>query len=182
MTESTVKPKVLQIRKIENGQAFVYHRANIASEQREDIDGEAYTVWLYDEAEYQIPTTYADKAELLAAIRNDSAICAKLAAMAEKLGVAAGAVEDTSNWTKASEVTNSSHWAVVNAFNVGQAKPLNVTRTWCGHAVELDCYVTQDVVDNYQASSLAIGDYVLVDFVDGDLDKPLAVNKIYKSW
>ena len=182
MAESTVKPKVLEVRKVENGQAHVYHRTNITSEQREGMDGETYTIWVYDEAKYQIPTTYTDKEKLLAAIRNDSALRTKLAAMAEKLGVTGGAVQDKSNWTRANEVVASPHWAVVSAFDAAQPRPLNVTRTWCGHQIGVDCYVTQDVADNYQAGNLKIGDYVLVDFVDGELDKPLAVGKIYKSW
>jgi len=80
------------------------------------------------------------------------------------------------------DVTASPHWAVVDAFNPGQEKPLNATRNWHGHQITLDCYVTQVVVDDFLASNLDVGDFVLVDFVDGDLDKPVAVTKIYKSW
>lgn len=182
MSESTVRPKTLTIRKIENGQVYIYYRANITPEQREDPDGNPFTMWTYDQAEHQMPTPHTSKAALLAAIRTDATLRSKLAAMAAKQGVSSAAVENVTNWTNASEITASPHWAVVNAFNAGQAKPLNVTRNWCGHNVELDCYVTQDVVDAYQGGNLSIGDYVLVDFVDGDLDKPLAVQKIYKSW
>ena len=83
---------------------------------------------------------------------------------------------------QATDVTASPHWARINAFNPGQAKPLNVTRNWKGHQIALDCYVTQVVVDDFLASNLEIGDFVLIDFVDGELDKPIAVTKIYKSW
>ncbi len=80
------------------------------------------------------------------------------------------------------DAPTSPHWAVIESFNPSEVKPLTVTRTWRGHTITLECYVTQSVVDNYTAGDLEIGDFVLVDFVDGDLAQPLAVTKIYKSW
>ena len=82
----------------------------------------------------------------------------------------------------AGDAPTSPHWAQIESFSPSEVKPLTVTRNWRGHTITLDCYVTQDVVDNYQAGNLAVGDFVLVDFVDGDLDQPLAITKIYESW
>ena len=82
----------------------------------------------------------------------------------------------------AMDVYSVPHWAVVNSIDTEAVKPLQVTRSWHGYTVQFRCYVTQDIVDVYLAGKLAVGDYVLVVFVDRDKDKPLATQKIYKSW
>lgn len=40
----------------------------------------------------------------------------------------------------------------------------------------------QSVVDLYQAGELAVGDFVLMLFVDGNENQPLATQKVYQSW
>ena len=40
------------------------------------------------------------------------------------------------------------------------------------------CYVTYSALLAYQNASLAIGDYVIVEFVDNDLDKPIVIDKV----
>jgi len=74
------------------------------------------------------------------------------------------------------------YWARVDGIDPSQEKPIQVTRHWRGHTVQFRCYVTQDPVDAYQARKLSIGDYVLVVFVDQDRDKPLATQRIAKTW
>ena len=74
------------------------------------------------------------------------------------------------------------HWARVAAFNPGTEKPLCVKRNWHGADVEVNCYVSQGVKDAYLGGTLAIDDFVLVVFVEGEIDKPLAVEKIVKTW
>lgn len=78
--------------------------------------------------------------------------------------------------------TRKIHYAQVSKLNPDATKPLEVTREWMGEKVSVDCYVTQDLVDAYQADNLVVGDYVLVVFVDNDTDKPCATQKVYKSW
>lgn len=39
-------------------------------------------------------------------------------------------------------------------------------------------YVTDSVLQAHLRDNLAIGDYVIVDFADGDLDKPVVTNKV----
>lgn len=73
-------------------------------------------------------------------------------------------------------------WACVAEISPGQERPLRVTRVWKSRTYTVDCYITQDVIDIYQAGNLAVGDYVLVMFVDGHRAKPLATQKVYKSW
>ena len=73
----------------------------------------------------------------------------------------------------------SMHWARVDSFHAGEQKPLRVKRQWQGRKITVDCYVTQNIADMYQAGNLAAGDVVLVIFVEGDLDKPIAIDKVY---
>ena len=74
------------------------------------------------------------------------------------------------------------YWARVRAFSTTAVKPLKVGRIYKGTEIEIDCYVTERIRELYQAGKLAVDDYVLVQFVDGDPNKPLAVEKAYKSW
>jgi hypothetical protein len=74
------------------------------------------------------------------------------------------------------------HWARILEMNPGQERPLRVQRTYRGEQFTVRCYVTKDLVDLYQAGELAVGDFVLVMFVDGDRNQPLATQKVYKSW
>ena len=74
------------------------------------------------------------------------------------------------------------YWAQVDGIDPSKQKPLQVTRHWRGHTVQFRCYVTQDLVDAWQAGKLSVGDYVLVVFVDQDRGKPLATQKIAETW
>ena len=74
------------------------------------------------------------------------------------------------------------YWAKVRSFSAGSVRPLRVGRIYRGQEVETNCYVTERIRELYQAGKLAVDDYVLVQFVDGDPDKPIAVEKAYKSW
>jgi hypothetical protein len=74
------------------------------------------------------------------------------------------------------------HWAKVSAFDPEAEKPLEVKRAWHGKEVSVDCYVTQSIKDAYLAETLVIGDFVLIVFVDGDIEKPLAVEEIVQTW
>jgi len=74
------------------------------------------------------------------------------------------------------------YWAKVRSFNAGAAKPLTVGRIYRGTEIVIDCYVAERIRELYQAGKLAVDDYVIVQFVDGDPDKPVAIEKAYKSW
>ena len=71
------------------------------------------------------------------------------------------------------------HWAQVDSFHVGEQKPLRVKRQLVDRLITVDCYATETVKDLYTASELAVDDIVLVVFVEGDLDKPIALDKVY---
>ena len=76
----------------------------------------------------------------------------------------------------------SSFWAVLESVNVSAVKPARVRRNWLGTDYVFDCYVSQQMKDEYQAGNVAIGDYVLVECLDWDPDKMGVVAKVFKSW
>ena len=80
------------------------------------------------------------------------------------------------------EQTAILHWARVSTINLTAVKPLQVTRTLDGRDYTFNCYVSESIISTYQAGKLAVGDFVVVAFVDGDLDKPLAMEKVRKTW
>lgn len=78
--------------------------------------------------------------------------------------------------------TLCTHWAQVNDFDLTKTKPLQVRRTWEGKEYVFWCYVTREIKDLYDAGQLTIDDYVLVDFIEDDRERPLATEKIVKTW
>ena len=73
-------------------------------------------------------------------------------------------------------------WAILEAVNVTAVKPATVRRTWKGTDYVLDCYITQHVKDAWLAGNIAIGDYVLVEYLDQDPNKAGVVAKVVKTW
>lgn len=80
------------------------------------------------------------------------------------------------NVKRSDGITADAHWAIVDSFHPASEKPLRVTR----RNRLIDCYVTQSVVKLYLAGELNIGDMVIGVFIDGDIAKPLILDKIYK--
>lgn len=80
------------------------------------------------------------------------------------------------NIKRAEGITADAHWVIVDSFHPASEKPLRVTR----RNRLIDCYVTQSVVSLYLAGELNVGDMVVGVFVDGDIDKPLVLDKIYR--
>jgi len=78
-------------------------------------------------------------------------------------------------------MTAFTHWARVDSFQPANEKPLRVKREWLGVDRLVDCYVTQAVRDLWPGG-IAVNDFVIIEFVDGDLNKPLAISKVFKSW
>jgi hypothetical protein len=76
----------------------------------------------------------------------------------------------------------STHWAIVDSINLGAVKPGTVRRTWQGEEYTADCYVTENIRDQYLAGNIAVGDYVLVEFLDESLDMAVVVAKVVKTW
>ena len=73
-------------------------------------------------------------------------------------------------------------WAILDSVNVTAVKPATVRRNWEGTDYVLDCYITQHVKDEWLAGNIALGDYVLVEYLDQDPDKAGVVAKVVKTW
>ena len=73
-------------------------------------------------------------------------------------------------------------WAILETVNVSAVKPATVRRNWEGIDYVLDCYITQHVRDEWLAGNIAIGDYVLVEYLEQDPDKAGIIAKIVKTW
>lgn len=80
------------------------------------------------------------------------------------------------------ELRMSLHEARVLSIDTGAVKPITARLFQEGNTFDVDCYVTQDMVDAYQAGKLAVGDWVLVYFIDEREDKAIVQQKIYKTW
>jgi len=85
------------------------------------------------------------------------------------------------------ELPHSQHIAVLKAVNIGQAKPVIVTRRFMGVNYDIQCLVSQNIVSLWQASKIAIGDYMIVSFIteqpgSAEYTIPIVVDKVYKSW
>lgn len=74
------------------------------------------------------------------------------------------------------------HWAVIVSIEPANEKPLRVRRLWGGEEYQLNCYVTEAIKDQYLAGDIAIGDYVLVEFLDDDPNRTLVFAKVFKTW
>lgn len=81
-----------------------------------------------------------------------------------------------------SKLRMSLHEARILSIDTGLVKPITARLHQDSDTFDADCYVTQDMVDLYQAGKLAVGDWVLVYFIDQREDKAIAQQKIYKTW
>lgn len=86
------------------------------------------------------------------------------------------------NTTLPLTILENATYAIVEDFNASAEKPLKVKRTLAGTDYQIWCYVSESVKNDYIAGTLQIGDVVIVIFVDKDITKPLAQQKVYKSW
>jgi len=76
----------------------------------------------------------------------------------------------------------SLHEAQILSINTAMTKPLTARLHQEGDVFDVPCYVTQDLMDAHQAGKLAVGDWVLVYFIDKRVSKAIAQQKIFKTW
>lgn len=76
----------------------------------------------------------------------------------------------------------STHWAIIDSINLGSEKPVRVKRTWEGVEYTVNCYATENIKDQYLAGDIAVGDYVMVEFLDDDPDRAVVFAKVFKTW
>jgi len=71
-------------------------------------------------------------------------------------------------------------WANVSAIDATRSdkKYVQVKRVIQGQELTAWCYVAYSVLQAYQAGDLAIDDYVVVEFAEDDLSKPIVMDKV----
>ena len=74
------------------------------------------------------------------------------------------------------------HYGIITTIDTSAMRPIHAVVTYRDVDFDFDCFVTQDLVDQYIGGKIAIGDYVIVCFMENGADKPLASQKIYKTW
>lgn len=87
----------------------------------------------------------------------------------------------------ADDLPHSQHIGKLVNVNPTLAKPATVTRKWHGITFDIQCLVSQTVVDMWIADTLNIGDYVIVSFIDEvpdseEVNLAIVVDKVYQSW
>lgn len=172
---SNIEPEEVEVKRVKrSGDTYVdlLVRWDIQSQQVEDIDGETRTMYNYHEEQI---------GKQLHGEKTDQEIQALIDTHRVRLIAEAQSKEEQRHENKHIEAPDIS-WVRVEEFNVGAEKPLKVSREYKGETYSFWCYVTQDIVDAYQAGNLSVGDYVSLVFVDADKGKPLVMQKIYKTW
>lgn len=72
----------------------------------------------------------------------------------------------------------STHLAILTGIYPQRDKPATVARTWNGEEYTYDCYITENIKDQYQQGDIAIDDTVLVEFLEGERLSPIVIAKV----
>lgn len=85
------------------------------------------------------------------------------------------------------DLPKSQHIAKLVGIDAGAAKPAIVARKYLGEVYTINCLVSQSALDMYQASDLAVGDYVIVSFIDEipdtiEINIAIVTDKVWRSW
>lgn len=87
----------------------------------------------------------------------------------------------------ADDLPHSQHIGKLVDVDPTKARPATITRKWRGMTFDIQCLVSQTVVDMWVADNLNIGDYVIVSFIDeipdtDEVNLAIVVDKVYESW
>jgi hypothetical protein len=87
----------------------------------------------------------------------------------------------------ADDLPHSQHIGKLTAVNTALARPATVTRKWHGMTFDVQCLVSQSVVNMWIADTLNVGDYVIVSFIEEipdteEVNIAIVVDKVYESW
>lgn len=87
----------------------------------------------------------------------------------------------------ADDLPHSQHIGKLVAVDPALARPATVKRKWRGMTFDIQCLVSQTVVDMWLADTLNVGDYVIVSFIDEipdseEVNLAIVVDKVYNSW
>lgn len=98
-----------------------------------------------------------------------------------------GVYEDLELYDPADLLPHSQHIGKLIAVDTGLAKPAMVRRWYEGDTYDIQCLVSQSVVDMWIADTLNVNDFVIVSFIEEipnttEIDIAVVVDKVYKSW
>lgn len=85
------------------------------------------------------------------------------------------------------DLPHSQHIGELTAVNPSLAKPATVVRRYMGVNYDVQCLVSQSVVNMWLSGQLQVGDFVIVSFIDEipgttEVNLAIVVDKVYKSW
>lgn len=80
------------------------------------------------------------------------------------------------------DLPTSQHLARIKSIDVSKAKPITVTREYEGQEFDINCVVTEDIKEQYQAGKINTGDIVIVTYCEERQDQAIVLSKIFKSW
>lgn len=85
------------------------------------------------------------------------------------------------------DLPKSEHIGKLTAVNPSLAKPATVTRKWMGQIYDVQCLVTQSIVDMWIVGDLNVGDYVLVSYIEEipnttEIEVAIVTDKVFESW
>jgi len=181
MPESTIEPDTIQLRRTrvtDDGLKLdLLIHWDIVQEEISD-NGETHIQYSYKECELTIPYEGAKSAinEFLTNQEQRFILKAK-AKYEEEMDTDELSIEEKS---QLDDLSQSVIYCRISDIDINRPdkKYVQVEKTIDEQVLRRWCYVTYSVWLAYQNSSLAISDYVIIEFVDDDLGKPLVIDKV----
>jgi len=90
-----------------------------------------------------------------------------------------GSLTDNPDYVDTIRPPDSIHISTLVSIDVGRARPAKVKRVWEGRDYFYDCFVTENIKDQYVNGDIIVGDYLLILFEEGD---QIVTAKVFKSW
>lgn len=81
-------------------------------------------------------------------------------------------------------ISYSCHFGIITSIDMSLEKPIRCNCKFPGDVwVEHDCYITEWIREYYvEGHKLEAGDWVLVNFIENDVMKPMVFEKVFVSW
>lgn len=182
MPQSGIEPAVIELKRTrvtDDGiKLDLLVHWDIVPETVEDTDGETHIQYSYKENKLTIPYEGLKSAvnDFLANQEGTLLLKAK-AKREEKEGSVELSIGDKS---KLEDLSQSLVFGRISNIDINRPdkKYVQVEKTIDAQVLQRWCYVTYSVLLAHQNTSLAIGDYVIIEFVDNDLVKPIVIDKI----
>ena len=140
-----------------------------------EVSGETHKEWEYEEEIFSI-TYEGDRSQIDQYLeKHKKELLLKAKAKGRQLEST-----DKGNLSYPTFKADSSYYGQVADIDASKEnkKYIKVEKTISDQTISTWCYVDYSLLLAYQNNDLAVGDYVVVNFVDEDLDKPFATGKV----